>query len=143
MISGLIEGGAAILIAIAGGLYVVGQMRENARKNEKDIEIIKKLITESQENMLSLLEKAMEDVKQLIDHEKEHSRENLGREIAHIKDLLNITATETREDIKRLESAQRESNRVKERLAITENSVRSLHHRLDIKPPISFKEHES
>lgn len=142
MMSGLIEGGAAILIAIAGGLYVVGQMRENARKNEKDIEVIKKLITESQESMLSLLEKAMEDVKQLIDHEKEHSRENLGREIAHIKDLLNMTAAETREDIKRLESAQRESNRVKERLAITENSVRSLHHRLDIEPPISFKEHE-
>ena len=41
-----------------------------------------------------------------------------------------------REDIKRLESAQRSSNKIKERLAIAESSLKSLHHRLDIDPPI-------
>lgn len=41
MLSGLIEGGAALFIAIAGGIFIIGQIRENARKNEKDISDIK------------------------------------------------------------------------------------------------------
>ena len=79
--------------------------------------------------------KNMSDMKSLIDASKDHQRDSLNREISHIKDLIAITSNETREDIKRLEARQAESNRVKERLAIAENSLKSLHKRLDVEPP--------
>lgn len=142
MLSGLLEGGAALLIAICGGIYIIGQMRENARKNEQDIKTIREMLETNQESMLNLLEKNMQEVKALIDTQKDHNRENLGREISHIKDLISLTNNETREDIKRLEAAQRESNRIKERLAIAENAIKSLHHRLDIEPPILLKDND-
>ena len=135
VISGAFEGLCALAIAIAGGIYLIGQVKENARKNEKDIKDIKEMMSEFQKSMMDLLAKSMDDVKQMIDKEKDHSRENLSREVSHIKDILNITANETRADIQRLEQRQAESNRVKERLAIAENSLKSLHHRLDIDPP--------
>lgn len=134
MISGAIEAGAALILGICGGVYIIGQIKESSKKNEEDINIIKTMMDEFQDKVIGLLAKSMDDVKKLIDKEKDNNRENLGREISHIKDLLNMTSNETREDIKRLESAQRESNRIKERLAIAENSIRSLHHRMDVDP---------
>ena len=131
MISGALEAGVALLIGIFGGIYIIGQIRENSKKNEKDINDIKQMMNEFQDKMINLLTQSMNEVKAIIDKEKNNSRENLGREIAHIKDLLNMTSNETREDIKRLETAQRESNMVKERTALLEASVRSVHKRLD------------
>lgn len=136
MISGIVEGGAALLIGIFGGIYIIGQIKENSKKNEEDINDIKMMMAKYQETMQNMLAKAMSDLKTLIDSNKEYGRESLQREITHIKDLLNASSTETREDIKRLEAAQLASNRVKERLAIAENSLRSLHHRLDIDPSL-------
>ena len=142
MLSGLIEGGAALVIAAAGGMYIIGQMRENARKNEKDIGDIKEMIADYQKNMHDLLEKSMADVKELIDTQKDHSRETMNREIAHLKDLISLTNAETRADIQRLEQRQAESNRVKERIALAEASLRSLHKRLDIDPPIQLNRND-
>lgn len=142
MLSGLIEGGAALFIAIAGGIFIIGQIRENARKNEKDISDIKEMIVSYQKNMQEMLERNMADVKTLIDTQKDHSRETLNREIAHLKDLISLTNAETRADIQRLEQRQAESNRVKERIALAEASLRSLHKRMDIEPPIQLNRND-
>ena len=136
MISGVLEGGVALLVAIATAIFIFGQMRENAKRNKEDISDIKRMIYEYQEGVQKLVAKSMEDVKQMLDIQRDHTRENLSREILHIKDLISISNNETREDIKRLEAAQKESNRIKERLAIAESSLKSLHHRLDIEPTI-------
>lgn len=142
MISGLIEGGAAILIALVGGIYIIGQLKGNAERNARDIQEIKNMMKESQEGIRSMMAKNMSDMKDLLDANKEHQRDALNMEISHIKDLISMSNTETREDIKRLEAAQRESNKIKERLAIMENSLRRVHSRLDIDPPISINDGE-
>ena len=135
---GLFEGLAAIAIAAAGGLVIIGQLKSNAERNAADINAIKTMMHEFQEDMKAMIVKNLADVKQLIDANKENQRESLEREISHIKDLLNMSSSETRADIQRLEAAQKESNKIKERLALAENSLRSLHHRLDIDPPINL-----
>lgn len=143
MISGgVIEGGATLIVAIIGGIFIFGQMKSNAERNAADIEVIKNMMHEFQRDMKDMMIKNLSDMRELLDANKEHQKESLEREISHIKDLLNVSSVETREDIKRLEAAQRESNRVKERIALAEASLRSLHKRLDIEPPISLKDKE-
>ena len=66
----------------------------------------------------------------------------LQDEITRLKEKSEDDMRNVREDISRLEKKQEESNRVKERTAIVEASLRSLHKRLDIEPPISIKEDE-
>lgn len=140
MISGgVIEGGATLIVAIIGGIFIFGQMKSNAERNAADIEVIKNMMHDFQKDMKDMITKNMSDMKELLDANKEHQKESLEREISHIKDLLNVSSAETREDIKRLESAQRESNKIKERLALAESSLRSLHKRLDIEPPINLQ----
>ena len=139
MISGgIVEGGATLIVAIIGGIFIFGQMKSNAERNAADIETIKNMMHEFQKDMKDMITKNMSDMRELLDANKEHQKESLEREITHIKDLLNVSSAETREDIKRLEAAQKESNRVKERIALAEASLRSLHHRLDVEPPVSL-----
>jgi len=135
---GLFEGLAAIAIAVAGGLVIIGQLKNNAERNAADIEAIKTMMHEFQEDMKAMIVKNLTDVKQLIELNKENQRDALNREITHIKDMIAMTSSETREDIKRLEIRQDQANRVKERLALAEASLRSLHKRLDIEPPINL-----
>ena len=138
MISGLIEGGAALLIALVGGIYIIGQLKSNAERNSKDIKDIKEMMKEHQEGLMRMIAKNIADMEKLLDANKEHQKDALNTEISHIKDLISMSNTETREDIKRLEAAQRESNKIKERIALAEASLRSLHKRLDIEPPITL-----
>ena len=140
MLSGMIEGGVALFVAIAGGIYIIGQIRENAKRNEQDINDIKAMIKEYQEGITEMISKNLSDMKALLDSNKEHQRDALNREISHIKDLISISSAETREDIKRLQAEQKESNRLKERMVLAEASLKSLHHRLDIDPPIIIKD---
>lgn len=142
MLSGLIEGGVAILIGIAGGIFIIGQLNANAKRNAADIDIIKTMMHEFQQDMKELISKNMQDMKSLLDANKENQNIALNREVSHIKDLLNVSSTETREDIKRLEAAQRESNKIKERIALAEASLRSLHKRLDLESPMNLHENE-
>lgn len=135
MISGALEAGVALLIGIFGGIYIIGQIRENSKKNEKDINDIKQIMNEFQDKMINLLTQSMNEVKAIIDKEKSNSRENLSREINHLKDLINMSNVETREDIKRLEAEQKESNNLKMKVAVISQSVKSLHHRLDEEIP--------
>ena len=137
--SGALEVLVTLALAIVGGGVIFGQIKENAKRNEEDINAIKKMLHEYQESMLTLLTKNMEDMKQLLDREKNNSREAWQNEISHLRELVNINATETRADIQRLESSQRESNHIRERIAIAENSLKSLHKRLDIEPPVNLK----
>ena len=132
---GVIEGMVALAVAIGGGLIIFGQMKGNAERNAADIDAIKVMMHKYQEDMKALIQKNLQDVKDMMAANKENQKDALEREISHIKDMIAMTSNETREDIKRLEARQAESNRVKERLAIAENSLRSLHHRLDIEPP--------
>lgn len=142
MVAGIIEGGIALLVACGGGVMLIGQIKENARKNEADIGTIKEMLHDYQESMFTLISKNMDDMKQLLDREKSNSREAWQNEIQHLRELVNINANETRADIQRLENSQRESNRIRERIAIAENSLKSLHKRLDIEPPVVLKNDE-
>ena len=139
---GLFEGLTAIAIAVAGGLVIIGQLKNNAERNAADIEAIKTMMHEFQEDMRELISKNLKDVKDLIDTNKIIQNENLNREIAHLKDLINMSNAETRADIQRLELEQKESNNVKMKVAILSQSVKSLHHRLDIEPPALLEEEE-
>lgn len=137
---GIVEGGATLLVAVLGGIFIFGQIKNNAERNATDIEAIKNMMHDFQKDMKDLIVKNMQDMRELLDANKEHQKESLEREIAHIKDLLNVSSAETREDIKRLEAAQRESNRIKERIALAEASLKSLHKRMDIEPPMILHE---
>jgi hypothetical protein len=142
MISGIFEGAVALFIGIVGGIYIIGQLKSNAERNAADIEAIKTMMHEYQEDMKSLISKNLKDVKDLIDTNKIIQNENLNREITHLKDLINMSNAETRADIQRLELEQKESNNVKMKVAILTQSVKSLHHRLDIEPPALLEEEE-
>ena len=140
MISGAVEGGVALLIAIITAVFIFGQIKENARKNEQDINTIKEMMSTFQESMIELLSKNMADMRDLLDTQKEHQKEALEREISHLKDLIAISSNETRADIQRLQAEQKESNNLKMKLAVLAQSVKSLHHRLDIDPPAMLDE---
>lgn len=142
MISGVIEGAAALVVALVGGIFIFGQLKSSAERNAADIDAIKTMMHDFQEDMKAMILKNLQDVKDMMASNKENQRESLEREVTHIKDILNISSTETREDIKRLEAAQRESNKIKERIALAEASLRSLHKRLDIEPPINLNSGE-
>ena len=51
-----------------------------------------------------------------------------------------MSNAETRADIQRLELEQKESNNLKTKIAILSQSVKSLHHRLDVDPPALLEE---
>ena len=123
--------GLEILGAIAGGIYLVAKIDATNKLNKESIDALAELI-----------KKNMQDTKELLQLNKEQQRESLAREIAHLKDLLNINNNEMRADIQRLEAAQKSSNMVKERTALLESSVRSLHKRLDLEPPAGMKRNE-
>lgn len=128
--------GIEIVGAIAGGVFIVGKIDATTKANQDALHAATSTNQQAISQLAHLFSKNMEDIKDLIQLHKEQQREVLNREISHIKDLISISNTETREDIKRLELAQQRSNRVKERLAIAESSLKSLHHRLDIEPPV-------
>lgn len=134
MLSGLIEGGAALLIAISGAIFLVGQMRENAKRNQEDIEAIKKMISDYQEDMKVSIEHYQNDMKDLLDKEKENSRDSLSREIMHIRETLSMNINEIRGDIRRLEQNQNENSKLREEVIILRQAVKSLHRRLDVDP---------
>ena len=139
MISGgVIEGGATLIVAILGGIFIFGQMKSNAERNAADIEVIKNMMHDFQKDMKDMITKNMSDMKELLDTNKENQRDALNREISHIKDMIAMTSNETREDIKRLEMRQDQANHLREKYAILAQSVKSLHKRLDIEPPISL-----
>ena len=116
------------------------EIKNNAERNAADIKTIKTMIHEYQEDMKGLIEKNLQDVKDMIDTNKENQRDALNREITHIKDMIAMTSSETREDIKRLEIRQDQANHLREKYAILAQSVKSLHHRLDIEPPALLEE---
>ena len=141
------EAGAALIVAVCTAIYVAGQVHQATKQNNKDIDIIKNALLESQEEMrelirrnqtavLELIGKNMSDMKAMLEVQKEYQRDSLNREINHIKDLITMTNNETREDIKRLEKRAEETNQVKERLFRAEASLKSVHKRLDIESPI-------
>ena len=120
--------GLEILGVIVGGAFLVARIESTTKSNREAIESLANLIRQN-----------MQDTKDLLELNKEQQRESLSREISHLKDLISINNNEMRADIQRLDLSQRESNRIRERLAVTESSVKSLHKRLDIEPPINLK----
>lgn len=142
VVSGIVEGGMAVLIALIGAAVIFGQVKENAKRNEDDINSIKMMMKEFQDSIMDLLSNNMSDMKALLDTQKEHQKEALEREIEHLKDLIAISSNETRADIQRLQQEQKESNNLKTKLAILTQSVKSLHHRLDLDPPVMIDDDE-
>lgn len=146
MISGAVEGGIALIIAICGALVLFGQIRENAKRNEEDIQTmskrneedikaIKDMIEKYQKVTHELLEKSMKDMKELLDANDIHNKETLNVEILHLRDLISLTNNEIRDDIRRIEIRQEDVNKFRERLALLTASVKSLHKRLDVQVP--------
>lgn len=131
----MIEGGVAFLVALAGAIFLFGQIKENAKRNEEDIKTIKDMVEKYQIATHSLLEKSMADMKELLEANKEHQKETMNVEILHLRDLISMTNNEVREDIKRIEIRQEEVTHFRERLALLTASVKSLHKRLDIEVP--------
>lgn len=132
---GMIEGGVAFLVALAGAIFLFGQIKENAKRNEEDIKTIKDMVEKYQIATHSLLEKSMADMKELLEANKEHQKETMNVEILHLRDLISLTNSEIRDDIKRIEIRQEDVNKFRERLALLTASVKSLHKRLDIQVP--------
>lgn len=128
--------GLEILGMVCGGVYIVGRLEANAKANKEAIESSVKINQQAITQLADLFNRNMKDMKDLLQLNKEQQRDALNREISHIKDLISISNTEMREDIKMLREEQQKSNRIKERLAIAESSLKSLHHRLDIDPPV-------
>ena len=90
MISGIFEGAVALFIGIVGGIYIIGQLKSNAERNAADIEAIKTMMHEYQEDMKNLISKNLKDVKDLIDTNKiilkgEHNYENIMAVISAVK----------------------------------------------------------
>lgn len=127
--------GIEIIGVIAGGIFIVGKIEANTKANQEALNTATQTNQQAITQLANLFSKNMEDMKGLIQLHREQQSDALNREISHIKDLISISNTEMREDIKRLEQEQKKSNRIKERLAIAESSLKSLHHRLDIEPP--------
>ena len=154
MISGgIIEGGAALVVALIGGIFIFGQVKSNADRNAADIEAMKTMIHEYQEGMKGMIHeyqedmkamilKNLQDVKDMMAANKENQKDALEREISHIKDMIAMTSNETREDIKRLETRQDQANHLREKYALMAASLKSLHHRLDIEPPALLEDEE-
>lgn len=132
---GIVEGGITLLVCIFGGIFLFGQLKQSAERNACDINTIKGMLKDYQEDMKAMISQNLADVKSMIDENKENQRDALNREISHIKDLIAMTASETREDIKRLEVRQDQANHLREKYAVLVQSVKSLHKRLDIEPP--------
>lgn len=128
--------GLEILGMVCGGVYIVGRLEANAKANKEAIESSVRVNQQAITQLAELFNRNMKDMKDLLQLNKEQQRDALNREISHIKDLISISNTEMREDIKMLREEQQKSNRIKERLAIAESSLKSLHHRLDIDPPV-------
>ena len=57
MISGALEAGVALLVAFVGGIYIIGQIKENAKRNQEDIGTIREMIGKYQEDTKDLIEK--------------------------------------------------------------------------------------
>ena len=140
MISAAIEGGIALAIAIITAVFIFGQIKENARKNERDISDIKDMISDYQKNMQELLEKSMDDMKELLNTNRINQKEALEREIHHVQSLISLTTQEVHEDIRRIEAKLEEVNKVREKIAILAQSVKSLHKRMDLEPPALLDE---
>ena len=150
MISGFLEATAALAIAIGSAIYAVGGVNANNKRNEKAIEDLKEALVQSQtdmkeliagyqEDMKATIEKYQEDMKDLIDEEKSNSKESLSREVAHIRETLSININEIRDDIRRLEQSQNENARLREDLSLLKQSLRAIHHRLDLDIPSNLK----
>ena len=139
---GLAEGVVALIIAIAGGIFIAGQVKANAARNQQDIDDIKDMMSSHWNDMKEMISKNMSDMRALIDTNKECQKDTLSREIQHLRDLVNLSNMETREDIKRLELKLQEASHSRERLALVEQSLRSLHKRLDLEPPLRLDGNE-
>ena len=142
MISGFIEGLCALVIAGGGMAVLIGQLKENAKTNKEAIEEIKDMVIKGQEDMKDLIEKNLQDVKDMLDTQKATQDDALAREIGHIKETLDFNIREIRDDIRRLESSQNENAKLREELSLLKQSVRAIHHRLDIEIPDHIKGHD-
>ena len=128
--------GLEILGMVCGGVYIVGRLEANAKANKEAIESSVRVNQQAITQLAELFNRNMKDMKDLLQLNKEQQRDALNREISHIKDLISISNTEMREDIKRLQEAQNKANHLQERIALINASVKSLHKRLDLEPPV-------
>ena len=142
MITSIIEAGVAFAIAVGSAIYAVGGVNANNKRNEKAIEEMKESMLKCQSDMKEIMVQNIQDVKDMLEDNKENARNSLITEIKHIKETWTLSINEIREDIRRLEMNQSETIRLREDLSLLKQSVRALHHRLDLDIPDHIKTHE-
>ena len=142
MITSIIEAGVALAVAVGSAIYAVGGVNANNKRNEKAIEDMKQSMLKCQSDMKEIMVQNIQDVKEMLEDNKENARNSLITEIQHIKETWTLSINEIREDIRRLEMNQSETIRLREDLSLLKQSVRALHHRLDLDVPDHIKAHE-
>lgn len=142
MITSIIEAGVALAVAVGSAIYAVGGVNANNKRNEKAIEDMKQSMLKCQSDMKEIMLQNIQDVKEMLEDNKENARNSLITEIQHIKETWTLSINEIREDIRRLEMNQSETIRLREDLSLLKQSVRALHHRLDLDVPDHIKTHE-
>lgn len=142
MITSIIEAGVALAVAVGSAIYAVGGVNANNKRNEKAIEEMKESMLKCQSDMKEIMIQNIQDVKEMLENNKENARNSLITEIQHIKETWTLSINEIREDIRRLEMNQSETIRLREDLSLLKQSVRALHHRLDLDVPDHIKTHE-
>ena len=142
MIASILEASVALAIAVGSAIYAVGGVNANNKRNEKAIEELKQAMLQCQGDMKDIMVQNMQDVKDMLEENKENARNSLFTEVQHIKETLSLTINEIRDDIRRLEQSQNENARMREELSLLKQSVRAIHHRLDLEIPDHIKSHE-
>lgn len=70
-------------------------------------------------------------LKESMQLSEKNGKENISQEISHLKEFFDCKLCDVKEDIGRLERKQEESNKVKERIVVLEQSSKSFHKRQD------------
>ena len=142
MLASILEASVALAIAVGSAIYAVGGVNANNKRNEKAIEELKSSMIQCQGDMKEIMVQNMQDVKDMLEDNKENARSSLVAEISHIRETLDLNIREIRDDIRRLEQSQNENARMREELSLLKQSVRAIHHRLDLEIPDHIKGHD-
>jgi len=103
----------SVIAAIASAVYFVTKVEAGNKSNKE------------------FFEQAVGHLKELIQLNEKNTKENTEKEIKHLKEFVVDKIDEVKEDIGRLEKKQEESNQIKERLVVVEQSTKSFHKRMD------------
>ena len=128
-----------LIVTIIGfvgtAVYFVAKVEASTDANKEALEAStkanKEALDASSKSNKEALTESVGHLKELIQLNDKNSKDNMNQEIGHLKEFFESKITDVKEDIGRLEKKQEESNQIKERLVVQEQSGKSLHKRVD------------